>query len=97
MAPVASAGMTRIRARRPADNAVVARSHAQNHSDRVARLGTLERPLDHPGLLAEADDDRLAGLLTYVLGADACEILTLHTVDQWRGTGTAFLERALTD
>ena len=62
-----------------------------NHSDRVARLEQLVRPLEHPALVAE-DGERLAGVLTYVLGARECEILTLHTAAQWRGTGTALIE-----
>src|SRR5688500_2903527 len=36
------------------------------HSLRVARLGALEHPLDHPTLVAERDG-RLVGALTYVV------------------------------
>jgi GNAT superfamily N-acetyltransferase len=57
----------------------------------VARLGRLERPLEHPALIAESDG-KLAGVLTYVIDRDECEILTLHTAEQWRGVGTALLE-----
>jgi GNAT superfamily N-acetyltransferase len=57
----------------------------------VARLGRLERPLEHPALIAERDG-KLAGVLTYVIDGDECEILTLHTAEQWRGAGTALLE-----
>jgi GNAT superfamily N-acetyltransferase len=49
------------------------------------------RPLEHPALVAERDDGALAGVLTYVVEGDACEILTLHAADQWAGAGTALL------
>ena len=65
---------------------------AERHSDRVARLGRLERPLEHPGLIAERDG-KLAGVITYVIHGDHCEILTLHTTERWRGAGTALVER----
>jgi N-acetylglutamate synthase-like GNAT family acetyltransferase len=60
------------------------------HSDVVARLGRLERPLEHPALLVE-ERGELAGVLTYVLKADACEILTLHAAQRGRGAGTALI------
>jgi GNAT superfamily N-acetyltransferase len=80
-----------VRARGPADEAEVAAFLRANHSGRVARLGQLLRPLDHRALIAE-DGERLAGVLTYVLVDRECEILTLHTTAQWRGTGTALVE-----
>jgi GNAT superfamily N-acetyltransferase len=80
-----------VRARAPADEAEVAAFLRANHSERVARLEQLVRPLDHPALVAE-DGERLAGVLTYVLADRECEILTLHTAAQWRGTGTALIE-----
>jgi GNAT superfamily N-acetyltransferase len=81
----------RVRPREPADEPAVGAFLAERHSARVARLGRLERPLDHPALLAERDG-ALAGVLTYVIGRDECEILTLHAAEQWRGVGTALLE-----
>ncbi len=83
----------RVRPRESADLPAVEPFLARNHSTRVARLGRLARPLDHPALLAETDDGRLAGLLTYVPDPQggACEILTLHTAHQWRGTGSALI------
>ena len=83
--------MIRVRARESADEPAVAAFLAERHSARVARLGRLERPLDHPALLAEVDG-ALAGVLTYVLGREECEILTLHAAEQWRGVGTALVE-----
>jgi len=30
-------------------------------------------------------------VLTYIVDRDQCEILTLHTAEQWRGVGTALV------
>jgi RimJ/RimL family protein N-acetyltransferase len=80
-----------VRPRRPADLPAVEEVLRRGHSQRVARLGRLEHPLDHPALLAE-HEGRLAGVLTYVLSEDSCEILTLHATEQWRGAGTALVQ-----
>jgi GNAT superfamily N-acetyltransferase len=79
-----------VRERREADRPAVGAFLAERQSHRVARLGRLENPLDHPALLAERDG-ALAGVLTYVMGEDDCEILTLHAAERWRGAGTALV------
>ncbi len=87
-------GMT-IRPREYADRPAVEAFLAERHHTRVARLGALVDPLDHPAFVAEDQEDgRLVGVLTYVLdrGRQQCEILTLHTARQWRGVGTALIE-----
>jgi ribosomal protein S18 acetylase RimI-like enzyme len=56
----------------------------------VARRNELVRALDHPMLMA-LDGNEPAGFLTYLLGADACEVLTLNAVRPWHGAGTALL------
>ena len=81
-----------IRARQAAHRAAVQAFLAQRHHARVARLGELVDPLDHPALIAEAEDGRLLGVLTYIMERDQCEILTLHVAEQWRGVGTALLD-----
>lgn len=53
-------------------------------------MGRLERALDHPALVVE-ERATLAGVLTYVLAADSCEILTLHAAERGRGAGTALV------
>jgi GNAT superfamily N-acetyltransferase len=58
---------------------------------RVARRGELVRPIDHPMLIATADGAP-TGLLTYIISSDECEILTLHTVTPWQGTGTVLID-----
>lgn len=81
-----------VRPRRPTDEPAVARFLEANHSLRVARLGELLHPLDHPALLAIDAAGTLAGVLTYVVRTPSCEILTLHTTTQWLGTGTALVD-----
>jgi ribosomal protein S18 acetylase RimI-like enzyme len=80
-----------VRPRRPADALAVEEFLAERQSERVARLGRLENPLDHPALLAKRDG-ALAGVLTYVIGADECEILTLPAAEPARGVGTALVD-----
>jgi GNAT superfamily N-acetyltransferase len=72
------------------DRAAVAAFLAERGALRAARLGRLAHPLDHPTLLAEVDG-RLAGVLTWVVDGEQCEVLTLHAGERWRGVGTALL------
>jgi GNAT superfamily N-acetyltransferase len=81
----------RVRQRDESDRAEVERFLAERHSLHVARLGRLERPFDHPALVAERDGT-LAGVLTYVLDGDDCEVLTLHAAERFGGAGTALIE-----
>jgi N-acetylglutamate synthase-like GNAT family acetyltransferase len=81
----------RVRQRDESDRAEVERFLAERHSLRVARLGRIEEAFDHPALVAERDG-RLAGVLTYVLDGDACEILTLHATERFAGAGTALVK-----
>ena len=80
-----------IREREAADRDAVERFLSERQSARVARLGELVDPLEHPALIAERDDGSLAGVLTYVVDGDSCEILTLHVAEQWTGVGTALI------
>jgi GNAT superfamily N-acetyltransferase len=86
----------KIRPRDAADQAAARAFLARHGSLRVARLGELVHPLEHPALVAEAGDGQVLGMLTYVPGQDwqQCEILTLHADEQWRGAGTALIEVA---
>jgi GNAT superfamily N-acetyltransferase len=83
----------RIRDREQSDIPQVGRFLAERHCARVARLGRLEDTLAHPALVAERDGE-LAGVLTYILDGESCEVLTLHSAERLRGVGTALL-RAL--
>jgi GNAT superfamily N-acetyltransferase len=80
-----------IREATEADRAARESFLSERHSARVARLGELVYPLDHPALMAERDGT-LVGVLTYVVTGDSCEILTLHAAEQWTGAGTALVE-----
>ena len=92
--PQSGEAMT-VRLREAADRpAALAFLTRHNHA-RVARLGELLEPLDHPALLAESFGE-IVGMLTYVPdpGWEQCEVLTLHVTGQWHGVGTALLEAA---
>jgi GNAT superfamily N-acetyltransferase len=86
----------KIRPREAADQSAAREFLARHGSLRVARLGELIHPLDHPAFVAVAAGGQLLGMLTYVPGQDRrqCEILTLHAGEQWHGAGTALLEAA---
>ena len=86
----------KIRPREVVDQAAARAFLARHGSLRVARLGELVHPLDHPALVAETGGGQLLSMLTYVPGQDwqQCEILTLHADEQWRGAGTALIEVA---
>jgi GNAT superfamily N-acetyltransferase len=86
--------VVKVRPREAADQAAAREFLARHDSLRVARLGELIHPLDHPAFVAVAADGQLLGMLTYVPGQDRrhCEILTLHAGEQWRGAGTALIE-----
>ncbi len=43
--------------------------------------------------IAAMDDGKIAGLLTYEMSGERCEILSLDSVVSCRGVGTALLER----
>lgn len=62
-----------------------------NNADQAARRGELVDALRYPALMAEGDG-HLAGVLTYVLNGEACEVLTLHATVSRKGTGTTLLE-----
>ena len=84
----------KVRPREAADQAAAQAFLARHDSVRVARLGALVHPIDHPALVVGAVGGSLTGMLTYVPGPDwrQCEILTLHADEQWHGAGTALIE-----
>jgi ribosomal protein S18 acetylase RimI-like enzyme len=59
----------------------------------VARHGELVDATGHPALLVE-DQERLVGVLTYVVSGTACEVLTLHADPPRAGVGTDLVEAA---
>ena len=57
----------------------------------VARLGELVDPRDLPGFVACLDGER-AGLVTYAVRGDECEVVTLRSLREGRGVGRALLD-----
>jgi ribosomal protein S18 acetylase RimI-like enzyme len=66
----------------------------ESHGSRVvAAHGELLSPLELPGLVACAGEDRV-GLLTYRMESEGCEVVSLHSDREGMGAGTALLEEA---
>jgi ribosomal protein S18 acetylase RimI-like enzyme len=82
-----------IRSRGPDDSPAVTAFLERHGSLRVARLDRVERPLEHPALLA-MDDGTIVGMLTYIISGPTMEVLTLHAERQWKGCGTSLLRAA---
>lgn len=81
----------RVREATTAERDWIERFLEEHGSLRVARRGQLVTPLDHPMLIAESGNGQPAGILTYIVDGDECEILTLHSAGQWQGTGSALI------
>jgi ribosomal protein S18 acetylase RimI-like enzyme len=60
----------------------------------AARGGRLHRLDDLPGFAAVAADGAVAGVVTYLIEADVCEVVSIDSVVQGEGVGTALLEAA---
>jgi ribosomal protein S18 acetylase RimI-like enzyme len=61
----------------------------------VVSRGRLHRPSELPGFVATEADEPV-GLLTYSIEGDACEIVTIDSLREGKGVGTALVE-AVTD
>ena len=82
----------KIRPLSPADRDWVA-GHSVEHwgAETVVAHGALYRPAELPGFVAEMDGNA-AGLVTFHVASDACEIITLDSLSEGRGIGTALIE-----
>jgi ribosomal protein S18 acetylase RimI-like enzyme len=60
-------------------------------SELVAVHGTVLRPAEMPGFIAERSR-RVVGLLTYQLVGDMLEIVTLNAIERRAGVGTRLIE-----
>ena len=82
----------KIRPLFPADRDWVAR-HVAEHwgAEIVVAHGTLYHPAELPGFVAEVDRV-VAGLVTFQIEGDTCEIVTLDSLSEGRGIGTALIE-----
>lgn len=57
----------------------------------VARLGELVDPTELPGFVALLDGER-AGLASYAVRGDECELVTIRSLHEGRGVGRALLD-----
>jgi GNAT superfamily N-acetyltransferase len=60
-------------------------------SDFVVSRGQKIYPQDLPGFWAMGPGGERLGLATYEIVDDACQVVTLHALQQWTGIGTALL------
>jgi ribosomal protein S18 acetylase RimI-like enzyme len=82
----------KIRSLSPADREWVQRHVIEQWgAEIVVAHGTLQYPAELPGFVAEIDRV-IAGLVTYNIAGDACEIVTLDSLHPGQGVGTALIE-----
>jgi ribosomal protein S18 acetylase RimI-like enzyme len=60
-------------------------------ADKVVGHGVVYYPHDLPGFVAARESERL-GLVTYHIEGDSCEIVTLNSVQESVGVGTALIK-----
>ena len=81
-----------VRPLTPADRDWVARHIADRWgAEIVVAHGVVYRPAELPGFAAVQDED-VAGLVTYNIEGDACEIVTIDSSHPGLGIGTALIE-----
>jgi GNAT superfamily N-acetyltransferase len=74
------------------DEAWAVRVEAESWSTPVvARLGELVDPTQLPGFIALLDGQR-AGLASYAVRSDECELVTIRSLHEGRGVGRALLD-----
>ena len=59
--------------------------------------GTVFRPAELPGLIAQTPDEPMAGLLSYEVRGPVLEIVTLNAVPRRAGIGTALVKEAVAE
>jgi len=83
--------MVEVRALGPDDRAlVVGLLRTRWGSERMVANDAVFRPADHPGFLATMEAEP-AGVLTYRIDGDQCEVTLLDTLEERQGVGTALL------
>ncbi|HEY7421766.1 MAG TPA: GNAT family N-acetyltransferase [Gaiellaceae bacterium] len=86
--------MIEVRALTEGDRAWSARVDGESWSEPVvARLGELLDPSELPGFVALLDGER-AGLATYAVRGDECELVTIRSLREGLGIGRALLDAA---
>jgi ribosomal protein S18 acetylase RimI-like enzyme len=86
-----AAGLIEIRPLDDADRALV----VEHWGNVAVRRGEGVEIAGLPGFAAWIDGER-AGLLTYAVRGDECEVVTLHSLRPRRGAGSALLDAART-
>jgi uncharacterized protein YhfF/N-acetylglutamate synthase-like GNAT family acetyltransferase len=84
-----------VRPAMPADRPVLDGFLGAHDAALVARRGELVDARKHPALIAELDGS-LVGAATWIAADDAIELLTLHALVPWQGTGSALIAAART-
>jgi ribosomal protein S18 acetylase RimI-like enzyme len=79
-----------IRSLSDRDREPVAAFLGGHNAAEVARMGELVRAMDQSVLVA-TEDERVAGVLSFVVTGAECEVLTLHVAESWQGVGSALL------
>jgi ribosomal protein S18 acetylase RimI-like enzyme len=81
-----------IRSIQPADEAWIVQLTKEHWgASFVVAHGVVFHPRELPGFVALDADDRLVGLVTYQIAGNACEVVTLNSVQENHGVGTALL------
>jgi ribosomal protein S18 acetylase RimI-like enzyme len=84
--------MIEVRPLTESDRTWSAQMEAESWSEPVvARLGELIDPTQLPGFIALLDEER-AGLATYAVRGDDCELVTIRSLREGRGVGRALLD-----
>ena len=87
--------MVDVRPLTESDRAWAARLEAETWGTPVvARLGELVDPTLLPGFVASLDGQR-AGLASYAVRGDECELVTIRSLREGRGVGRALLDAVL--
>ena len=91
-------GRVQVRALADADRGAAARFLEQQWGSAVqVAHGSVFRPAELPGLIAQTPGQPMAGLLTYEIRGTVLEIVTLNAVPRRAGIGTALVEEAVAE
>lgn len=84
-----------IRETKPEDKEwITALLKEQWGSEVIVTRGKIHQANQLPGFIALLDNEKV-GLVTYILDNNECEIITLNSLVEEKGTGTALLEKVI--
>jgi ribosomal protein S18 acetylase RimI-like enzyme len=82
-----------VRPTQPADAAWIVRFTEEHWGAAfVVAHGVVFHPRELPGFVASDADGRPIGLVTYRIAQNACEVVTLNSLQENQGVGTALLD-----